>query len=364
MHIEIANRFHPFSHRVGSFVTLASSNFSFRITPKKIEVYDVNSEVFLGTIEIPFTQFEVGPFSDFTIEQDLEAVLVRVYGFSKLGYFRYTLSAVENSSCFVFKAEKGDLGEIVTEGVNCKNVDSKTWVIGKLIQNDNSYSPIDRTSSFERLSLGSHKSQDIDLIYRRDDFKEILPLWHRLGKLVKGDIFGKSKLIDRIKNSLFEENPKHIIDAFRALFLAGFKDLFVPKRIDDNYQGILEGPIVEEGSLLYLLQEGSRLISSLFVQEKENCIQLLPYLPPEFHSGRLLHVPINMGHISIEWSKKRMRRATLFANKTAEISIQFNRDEKRCRIRSSNKDKGIIYHKGDTLKIIEGKEFWFDNFEK
>ncbi len=151
----------------------------------------------------------------------------------------------------------------------------------------------------ERLSLGNSKAQDWDLVKRRQDLTEILPIWLRLASLQPETPYKPTAgtLIETCAHC----DKTEVVPAFLNLFNAGFRGILSPRLFDDDYQGL--APIAAD---LSFFKESGRLIRALFLQETDDTISLLPKLPPEFHSGRFLTETID-----IEWTKKLLRRAII-----------------------------------------------------
>jgi hypothetical protein len=135
--------------------------------------------------------------------------------------------------------------------------------------------------------------------------------------------------------------------------MAGFSGILAP-RLSDGHQGI-----VPEGdypfSPLGLLTEGSKLIRSLFFEEKENIISFLPELPPAFHAGRMVSVQTSLGdEIDFEWSKKTLRRVVFRVNVSREVHLDLQSSIKSFRIGKKNRmpaDKLLALEAGKTLYL-------------
>ncbi len=194
----------------------------------------------------------------------------------------------------------------------------------------------------ERLSLGSHKKQDWDLVTRRLDLAEILPVWFSLGQWTPPVPYTPAP-------SLLEEGD------FLAAFRAGFSDLFVPRNTDLQHHGFDLPPIV--GDPLALLTEGAKKIRALFIEEGER-LSLLPHLPLKFHAGRMTGLQTKWGELSIEWSKKRLRRALLIPSCSGPLHLTLQRDLKSWRCQGKRMDREV------PLVLEEGVPLHLDRFEK
>lgn len=372
MHIEIAERLKPFSHTPGTVFILPGTNYRVQVFPACFRIDDLS-----GQTPAPLVQANmniVGPLEQFTIEQDLEKCLVRIWGESKEGFLRYTLSAFGEGPGVKVVFEKtpskgisilstglwGMQGKASNEaGDVCLIVPEQTskWMEGYAI-------PL-----IDRLSLGNHKSQNWDQMRGRLNFVEIFPIWHRLGQLVpeqpKNCSIGTLNLLSDCREAINASKPENILPCFKKTFLAGFEGGLSPRLIDTDFHGILKCEEIEsqDVSPMLLLTEGSKLIRSLFVQVDSEAIHLLPACPPEFHCGRLINTSCgNLGTVTIEWTKKSMRCMRFVAASTQKVMFAAHDGQRSCRLRTSLQDRGRIYELGKPLDVIEGREYLFDNF--
>ncbi|MEZ5314829.1 MAG: hypothetical protein R3E91_01255 [Chlamydiales bacterium] len=223
----------------------------------------------------------------------------------------------------------------------------------------------------EILSFGMHKKQDWELIRKRLDFREIFPIWFRLGALLdlsprKGVNQGMYTLLAECKEAIAAHQPEYILHAFKKLFLAGFGGLFVPRLIDEDYHGILPEPSsLSKGSPLYLLTEGADLIRSLFLTLSGNKIFVLPNLPPDLFAGRLTGFACQpYGEIDLEWSKKTIRRLVFRATCEGEITFCFSSSIRSYRLKVIPQKHGETRTTRESLEIKLGKTYLLDQFQK
>ena len=194
----------------------------------------------------------------------------------------------------------------------------------------------------ERLSFGVAKSQDVDLIRRRGDLKEILPLWYKLGtyySYASGETVGSGSLLYEL---MHETDPHKLEALLLSLYYAGFSPFFVPRSEDSEHHGFKLPPLAGENPLL-LLTEGTAAIRRMIVEEREGTIFVLPHLPPLFSAGRLIEAPLSQGTISIEWTKYFIRRV-ICKGVGEEARLRFPKEVKSYRVKSL------------------GKTLYFDNF--
>lgn len=373
MRLTIAERLRPFSHLPGTSFVLPGSSLVLEIYPTMIRVDDISGPLpkNLGNISFDFE----GPILNFTAIQDLVNGSLSVFGDSAEGYFRYAIHSLANGTGICISLEKA----LRTINIRC----SEPWKISKdtlekgekliLGESIQTHGAMSSFTSTERLSLGSHKLQDWELVNRRLSFIEIFPIWHRLGQMVtkplSDKLAGTSFLLKDCNDAILANAPDKILPHFKNIYLAGFDGVLSPRLSDTDHNGIrypeTDPSNVNEASPLSILTEGARLIRSLFLQEIGNEVHVLPAIPPEFHCGRFLDVSCGkQGSLSIEWTKKSLRCMTFKAKEDQQIAFSFSNDEKKCRLKTSNKDKGIVYIPGNKLDVLAGQDYWFDNFER
>ncbi|MBX7067585.1 MAG: hypothetical protein K1X28_10185 [Parachlamydiales bacterium] len=322
MKIEIAARLKPFSHTPGMSCVIPKSNGVIEAFPTLLRINGKEWKIAI-----------TGPVHGFTLQQDLERDCVYVFGKAKEGYFRLRIESHDDR--FQIVSEKGPLknGEIRAE---------------------NAISTMNR---FERLSLGSHKAQDWDLVQRRGDLKEILPTLFYLGQKIPHvapqPLTGTAVLLN------LPEGREKLEEALLAFIKAGFKNMLVPRLVDDQHQGFVpEGDA--KGNPIFLIQEGSKMIRSLFFRQNERRLSFLPHLPISFDAGRMVGlIAPGIGEIDLEWSKKLLRRAVIRAAVSGEVIVELQKEIKTFRISKKKKIK-----RGEPLLLEAGKTYHLDRFEK
>ena len=389
MRLEITERLCPFSHLPGTSFVLPLSSLNLEVFPSLIRINDLNAPLprFLADIALHVE----GPVDDFTTIQDLEKGVLRVFGKSATGYFRYSIKAREVDQGIVVFVEKAPpeglafkcKGQWISSQKEVGSQEVGRWSLVKAGEEitfggkDSSEKDIhlDSLPLLEKLFLGSHKHQDWELVQRRLSFTEIFPVWYSLGQVVSQSfsnrLVGTALLLNECKHAIAANAPDKILDKFKKLFLSSFDGVLSPRLIDTNFQGIkyqgsdLTINPTEEASSLTLLVEGMKLIRSLFVQVTDETLHILPQLPPEFFCGQMIDIKCGkQGFLSIEWTKKSIRRMTFSALQNQKIAFTFSNHEKKCRVRSSFKDKGIVYVPSSQIDIIAGQNYWFDNFQR
>ncbi len=205
----------------------------------------------------------------------------------------------------------------------------------------------------ESLSLGKHTKLDWELVLRRMDMEEMAPVLFQLGQLVP-ETTAETPIL-----KLLDFNDKRdVAPQLTSFFKTGFQGMLAPRLIDDEFQGIVEsGPT--SGCAFALLTEGYRAIRALFFVESDG-FSLLPNLPPEFHAGRLLDLRTSAGDlISIEWSKKLLKKVLIKPATTRAVSLTIQKSLNSFRI-----NKKIRHDVKNHLSLVAGETLFLDRFEK
>lgn len=286
MNISISARLKPFSHTIGTKCLLPGTQELVEAFPQMLRI---------GSVSIPLSHDAYT--RPFTLQQDLEKNCVWVFGKS----FRYKIQASP-------------------VGLEIKSSD-KTW---EFKTSSSFYMP----SSLERLSLGSHKAQDWDLVTRRMDLKEILPLVFALGQ--------------KVPFRSFEEMPSPSnLQAVESFYRSHFEGMLIPK---------------EETFLSLAFQ----VIRSLFFKEEESNFSLLQHCL--FPEGRMVNIQTKIGVLSFEWSKHRLRRAVFEAKETGEIHWKLVDSIRAYRVKTFKNEKGRMHLAKDPLLVEKDTTYFLDRF--
>ncbi len=327
MKIEIAARLRPFSKRAGIFALIPRSPFAAEVFPTLIRLYEVSGPERKLLSEKPILHEELpSPENPFTLFQDLERGVLSVLFARKRLHILPTLDMIET------------------------------------------HRPPSLMESFpERLSLGSHRKQEWERIASRIDLQTLFPLWYRLASLAptqgergSGGIFS---LLLEIQELLAGRRPERLMAAFRKLFLAGFKDMLVPRLQDEEHRA-LAPPLSQAGSPLLLLKESAALMRALFVEEGHSSLSILPNLPPELPEGRFINIALKVGRLHIEWSKKATRLMILEADNAGSLLLKFPSSVEGYRLRRGASDRGIWLKNEALLEINPGERYLLDRFQK
>lgn len=367
MHIEVQKRLKPFDHVPGRFLPLPGSCFSLQVFPALISIYDLRNSEKKCISEIK-TSIK-GPIKCFTVELDLEKGSILVFGESLEGYFRYRISKCLNEDSLIFEVEKtkgfllafqetfGDL-KVFKEN-------ETEFLISKNKQKLDVFKP----SSHEKLFLGVNKALDINKILSRCDLKEIFPLWLRLGNLIsfegKEKAEGTAILLKEAEDLIRKKDLNEVLKPFQLLFDVGFSGFLTPTLIDEKHQGIFFSEVSKENSPLFIFTAGAKLIRSLFMTYEDHVLKVLPVLPTSFHAGRFIHFKaIDLGYINIEWSKKLLRRMSLFVDSSQTFTLKLQKEIKRCRFVEEGKKEVSWIENGSLIEVKKGKSYFIDRFEK
>lgn len=283
--IKIAQKFRPFSHTPGSICLIPGTDRVVEAFPTLIRI---------DGKEIPLSI--TGPVDGFTLEQDLERDLVRVFGKAKEGHFCHT---------FVSENKKTD---------------------------------------FERLSFGIHKQLDWDLVGRRRDLLEVLPLLFVLGQK---------------KNLPSVSEYYQTLEEFETLMMAGFRGILVPVSRDERYLGLA----LDEMVPMMRLKKAYESIRRLFIIETGE-IYVLPNLLKPFHAGRMTGITLAHCKMDLEWTKRKVRRVHIEGMHDASLHFHWPKEIATFRIRKDVRERGIVVSSKDPIAIQAGKRYFLDKFEK
>lgn len=358
MKLQIARALRPYCHDAGTVCLIPFSAWKLTAYPTKIAL-----EHMIDSISLEMGLCLHGPINDFTVQQDLSLGSVKIFGQAKEGYFRYLLQQHEEGLC-LYLEKLPEAGITICYAGLCETVTApRKIVLHKKRETEFSI-------SLERLCLGAHKAQDCSAMRRRADMAEILPFWLRLGHIVPHSGYqpshkGLIALLEECKERIAQKDRASVLEPLRSLFLAGFSGMLVPRASDDDHQGIIEHQDEPSIQPLSLLTEGASVIRSLFFQQKDGVIYLLPCLPSQFHSGRLLGLKTESGErIDIEWSKKQIRRVVIYVGSSHEIRLALQKDIRQFRLRKELKSKGVTLSATTPIACQPADILYLDSFQK
>jgi hypothetical protein len=358
MRLQIVQKQLPFSHTPGMCLVLPGSVYGLQIFPTLVRFFDLSQAQtpIVGQLKLDLK----GPIEGFTIQQNLEIGKITVWGQTACGFVRYHLASQlvgQGVRLLVEKTPQPGLHlSLDNKDICLVPPKSECLLFCQTLPFSSYIAP-----STERLSLGSHKAQDWDLVRRRCDLKEILPTWSRLGHLIPPCHEEKMPpLLQSCKAIIDERKIEAIVPALKLLFQSGFSDLLLPRLFDDHYQGIIDSPSLDASPLI-LLSQGTHLIRSLFLQVVGNDMHFLPALPPEFAAGRFINLDVQGGQVCLEWTKKTIRRVIFKATQNQEWHCHFKK-VRQFRMRQNLQGKGQIIKTGTALILEKNCHYYFDNF--
>jgi len=316
MTIKIAEKLRPFTHRPGMKIPVPGSQLILQAFPTLLRVFQEGEVI----QEIPLRVS--GPVKEFTAQLDLEKGKIHVWGRG----FRVAVFAGKNG--IQMRVKKGAFDNIGSE------------------------EPVLEARDFERLSLGSHKSQDWDGVTKRNNPVEYFPIWFRLGQLIPPvPCEAAGGTLSLLKSDF---------DSLCALWHAGFEGMLSPRLEDSDFQGFDLPPASSQSTPTPLLSEGWKKIRELFFRETDEQMFILPKLPKEFHCGRLVGVKTIDGvTLNIEWSKKQLRRMEIYSPNDRNVMMNFPKPLKSYRF-GNEKRVGT----GNFLQLEKEKWVILDNFRK
>jgi len=368
MKITIAQRLHPFSHTAGTKFLLPKSTFCVQVFPTRLNFSDLEGKIEPFCLSFAFQ----GPIQEFTAELDLEHALLRIFGKTLQGYMRYLIYAAEGGIWIeVEKAPK--------EGVTYSRCNtSLPFATGEKRQLCACpVYKVEGRAQEERLSLGMHKLQDWDLLRRRLDLKEIFPHLLRLAAWMPpldltdsaDKAEGNYALLAVCRERIAQRQKQTMPQAFENLLLAATEGVLVPRLRDTEYQGIVAEPADPAASIspLPLLLGAARCIRSLFYQESKEEIALLPCLPIPFHCGRMTNIQTRERHsISLEWTKKCLRRVSIQPSAADEIVLKLPKGIKHFRLTQGRKMVKTMHVDAESKAVLpldKDKTLYLDRFE-
>lgn len=297
--ISLRHPFRPFSHIPGTMVLIPGSSFVLQPFPALLRAFMYKEDGLVLHTQIPF---DSGPLEQFTIMQDLEKGCVAVSGKREKGFLRYEI-----------------------------------WNAGDkvLLQKPTIPSYIPPKT---RLSFGCHKQQDWNEVCRRNDMTEILPFWFWLAQTIPQ---GQSELEEgtqlfTLQEAIQRRETLKIVPILIEIFLNGFSGILVPD-MREKYLGYREPCFTHRRyrNPLDLFSASCSVLRSLFFQEEHECWDILPCLPPQFHAGKIINIMAQKGSkVSIEWTKKRMRRVIIETGEPLSVMLRFPKRVQRFRLQS------------------------------
>lgn len=355
--IQLKHPLKAYSHQTTTLALIPNTYLSARICPGWIHIEDL-----ISSISYDIQLHIQGPITQFTVEQECEKGKMKVFMHTAKGYVRYTL--FQRQTKLFLKVEKAPLSglRITYQGIDQTYKKDKELLIEKNLKESSS------PKQFARLFLGSLKAEDIALIWRRQDIKEMLPFLFALSQglsfhaFEKEGLGGNYELVQTLEKAIYGAQKMRLEQNFLNLINCAFESLWTPRSNDTQYQGLTSTQ--SEDSPIYLLAKMKKLISALFVREYQETLDLLPQLPLSLTAGKLINYETKWGLLSLEWSKKQLKRVQLIAKKEGKITLILPSKLKSYRLTSTAKWlKGERKHE-QTLHLSKNVVYYLDRFEK
>jgi hypothetical protein len=307
------------------------SNWALEAYPKEIRFFYEEMSV---SLELDLNE----PISGFTLQQDLEKDVVRVFGRAKEGYFHFEISHEGKKIITILK--RGKSIPYIFSG--------KKGVLERHQFLEIETEPAFETYHTERLSLGVTKKLDWEMVLRRGELKEILPVLFFLGQ----------KVDPSLADSSFE------IDSIEIFLKAYFDHLLLPKRSLDKRLGVSGKDLPSHISLAAILYKSYEKVRSFFIKEERGSISIFPNLPKEFVSGKLIGLKFSSAIIDIEWTKQKIRRVRIVAILEGVLEIKWPKEVDSYRLKYRPQEKGQMVASSEEILLLPGKIYYLDKFQK
>lgn len=323
MRIAVAQRLRPFTHKAGEMCPIPHTYYAAKIYPSRLVVYDYSrsqpNELLSYDLKVQ------GPVKDFTVQLDLERGVVKVWGDTKEGFYRYLIG--KGKETIAIKIEKSP------ENFNLPS-------IGKLEIPE---------VSLERLSLGVDKKQDWELVNRREDMLEILPFWLKLGSMMP---------IEATKDGCR-------LEAFdtKDIYKSCFEGLLFSTFAKAENLGFKLPRTFETVNPFLFLSECAQRIREGFFKQTEDIIEILPHISHEFHAGRFINIQCKNGSIDFEWRSRKLRRLIYRCYADEKIVFELPKHLKSYRLRDCLHTRGVVLQAGEIVELKAKKTYYFDHFE-
>ncbi|MEM7174644.1 MAG: glycoside hydrolase family 95-like protein [Chlamydiota bacterium] len=367
----------PFSYLPGTKLLIPASSWQVTAYPTRLVLSFLGQEKKDG-LEIRLD--EVDFVKTFMVMQDLKRAAVRFFLTNDQGHFSYCIYSYQAAQSCSRPGEKCGLTlqldrcPAATMAFSCSGERfvlqrKEQWVL-----------PINHRQKeepkTEEIHFGCHKTQDWDLIKRRNQLEEILPIWFALGQNVPAvtPVAGAAATHMQQLEALIEKKASAFVGReLLKLFRLFFDGIFVPYFFDVHYWehraiGNVDAHSMRDRqySPLFLLTKGAALIRSLFFHKNRlGDYKILPCLPKELHAGRLIGVQATPDvTLDFEWSKKRIRRLVLTARQECTAQLRFPAGEKSFRIRTHRKDRGQRVSIDAPIFLKASERYFLDCFQR
>ena len=366
--IEVTEKFKPFSKQPGVSVPFPLLQLVFIIYPSKIKIVDWRADQkVLMTFKFKFKT----PCEKFMVFYDLLKNKIEVQCHLEDNFVEYSLEFDSKKKHFSlsldrykeeylsFEVKRPHKTNIIRRRLSKK----KPLVLFKDLE-------VKMPKGLEVLFLGCHKKQEIEKIFYRKDLREFLPLWFLWGqtspiKSSRAQKEGTLIFLNHLQEKINKKEHDAIGSYLKNIFSSSFSSMMVPYLEDFKHWGFhLPRLTSSRVSPWLILTELYKTLRQFFIQSKGPDIYILPHLPPELYSGRLVKVREGNLTLHLEWTKKQIRRMIIFASKNTTVMLHFQNSVKQFRMRSSKQGAGKMQENHTELVLKKNKTYFFDRFEK
>lgn len=361
--IQTKQQFKPFTHQFGQKFLLPETDVVIQAYPSKILFYQLTVA---GSLikKAGVTLKEPLPLKNWTFEADYFRQELRLFFQSVNGpvelLFKKNNDAVTTTAK---KTPSNGLEILIEKQGQDPALDFSELSLQKHehFQLDWIHNTLSHTSK-PKLSLGCQKKQDLQAIQKRGELKESLPLLFALSNFYPNQPYHS-------EHSLGQDWKKADSLSFSKAaekFLLGYIDEgLVPNTNIDPNLFLPVSPEKKPPSALGVLAEiRAHLLNSL-LQLEGNCLRLLPNLPKEFHCGKLVGLEITPGvFISIEWSKKQIKKAELYTLQAFEFNLALPKDIKTYRFYTKSKKQAQFKNNPSIFQLNAHQRAFFDQFKR
>jgi len=299
-----------------------------------------------------------GPITDFTVELNLEKGRVEWYLKCKEGFIAWHLYALDTT--IVLELRRGP-----QEGVNTyyeKTIcleprDKLTLDISKRFG---------AKKSFERLTCGISKKQEIEAIFSRKKIEEFLPFCFFVSQYAEQKVKkiegGIADMILLAEEAILAKNRIQLSKIFEEMFSISFYDLFVPTLEDRMHQNVFKNKVKKGVIPFDLFGHWYHLIKKCFIDLKGSTLHLLPCLPKDIPCGTFSKIQFKDIEVDLSWRKQRVLKMAVFAKKQTVLTLDLPEKAKSFRLRKNLKEKGLIYPIHQAVSLEANTLYYLDRF--
>ncbi len=357
----------PFSHKPGVAVPYPLLQIICIVYPTKLKIIDwKDSQKVLMVLQFKFKT----PCTGFTVFKDLvkQEVDIECQFDDNFAKFRLGYNEPEKHFALSLLRYKEEFLNYEVKRPHKIAVISKQLALKKPLVLFNNLD-IDPVPKPEILFLGCHKKQEIEAVLERKDLCEFLPLWYLWGQfcLIKHtakDTEGMLVFLKQLHDDINHKKHDALGPCLKTLLATGFAPMMVPYLEDYKHWGLALPKLTNAScSPWAVLGELFKLIRQFFILKKRQDLFILPHMPPELFSGKLIGVQEGGLEMDLEWTKKQIRRAVITAKKDADVCLHFQTGIKQFRLKEGHQDKGRIVKNFSTLSLKKKNIYFLDRFE-